>query len=596
MSSGTFGFSIAQLEGKIAYPPFKKKVISQEPHRSAESKRLVEQYKAAVAAEALERQRYAVAAGSGVAAAQSLTTSTKKSLTATKLSATPNPSNLISAAESAEENGRMDDAIGCLLEALRLCNISYGSPLSGLAAEINERLGMHHIDKEMYPEAIGYFTAGVEVEPTFSRNYLHRAECYVLLDDPKKAFDEYEKYFKLEPPTKSQLVRCGKCALDADLLDEAKHYLEQTIAHPGTAAAAASGDDGPSSSPAAAAKQEEVSDASNNAYAYYNLGELEEKKLNDTAAREYFAKVSQADPQFFVPYEIQAEEEYSKCNYTMALHLFESLAKILPDAPRCFVRLADVFEHLGEEFVSSVLACLTRALELKQERRDKENTLVRRGKLLFEQFQKLEEALADFTLCLSLNPSNHEALNSRALVYRAREFPGDGDAAVADYRVLVGLDCVPLSTKAEPHVYLANNAFQTEDYATAAKYFSLAQLYDVIVSTTDVLRMQIACAAVAIKQGDTFDELYEPRGWPSRDAEKGKKADPSAGKGSPVVSLSYWLIDQWYTTLRDREPTMHNALEYQFIALWKPFREEVERKREDAEALRLGKKPKKGGK
>lgn len=599
MSCGTYGLTIRDLEARVSYPPFKKKVPWQEPHRSLESRRLVEEYKRLAAADKQERQRYAIAAGgSGAAAAAAMSSTSdasgnpppsagKRGLNSAKLSSTPNPYSLISAAEAAEESGKVDDAVGCLLEALRLCNItSPGNPLASLAAEINEKLGMHQVDKELYQDSIGYFTAGVEIDPTFSRNYLHRAECYVLLDNPQKAFDEYEKYFKLEHASKAQLVRCGKCALDADLLDDAQHYLESTIQytpHPTTSRSDSRLDDA------------STTDASNDAYAYYNLGELEEKRKNDDRAREYFAKVHATDPTFYLPYEEQAEQEYENGNYTMALHVFEALAKILPEAAQYFVRLADVYEHLGEEYCTSVLSCLSRALELKQDSKAREITLVRRGTLLFTFFQQLNDALADFTMCLSVNPTNADALNNRALVYRARGEDGDHQAAVADYQTLVDLSGVELSFKAEPHRYLANYFFTSQTYDVAAKYFSLASLFKAALTKDDGLRLKIAVAHTTIQQGDVFEETYEPRGWPSRESnEKGKKADPGATKGNPVPSLSYTMVDNWYVMLRDREPTMHNELEYMFITTWKSFREEVERKREEADAVRAGKKPKKG--
>lgn len=605
MSSGTYGFTIRDLEAKISYPAFKKKVPWQEPHRSLESRKLVEEYKRLAAADKQERLRYAIAAGgSGAAAAAAMssgngassspstqpTSAGKRGLNSAKLSATPNPYSLISAAESAEESGKIDDAVGCLLEALRLCNITGpGNPLATLAAEINEKLGMHQVDKELYHDAIGYFTSGVETDPSFSRNYLHRAECFVLLDQPQKAFDEYEKYFKLEHATKAQLVRCGKCALDADLLDDSQKYLEAALKHELPVSGSSS------SRPASKLDDADTTNASNDAYAYYNLGELEEKRKQDDLARRYFAQVHTTDPTFYLPYEEQAEHEYSEGNYTMALHVFEALAKILPDAAQYFVRLADVYDHLGEEYCSSVLSCLSRALELKQETKVREATLVRRGTLLFNYFQQLNDALTDFTMCLSVNHANAEALNNRALVYRARGESGDHQAAVADYQTLVDLHEVSLAFKAEPHRYLANDFFASQSYEVAARYYSLAQLCDAELTKEDSLRLKVAIAYATIQQGDAFDEVYEPRGWPSRESnEKGKKVDATALKGNPVPSLQYTMVDNWYTMLRDREPTMHNELEYMLIATWKPFRDEVERKREEADAVRAGKKPKKG--
>ena len=245
MASGTLGLSIRELESKITYPVYKKKIPLSEPLRSQESRRLLEQYRASVTAERLERMRYQI-----INSPASTGLSGSRPLTSSRLNATPTPSTLLHAADAAEEEGRIEDAIGCLLEALKMCTAS-GISHRRQSSEINERLGVMHLGKDMIEESIGFFTEGIRVDPTYSKNYLHRAECFVLTDDPHSAFTEYEKYFKLEHATKAQLVRCGKCALDADLLDEAEAYLMATLAHPDR--------DSPDSN-------------TNSAYACYNLG------------------------------------------------------------------------------------------------------------------------------------------------------------------------------------------------------------------------------------------------------------------------------------------------------------------------------------
>jgi hypothetical protein len=118
----------------------------------------------------------------------------------------------------------------------------------------------------------------------------------------------------------------------------------------------------------------------------------------------------------------------------------------------------------------------------------------------------------------------------------------------------------------------------------------------VTLTKDERLQQVVATAAMLVAQNDTsFDETYEPRGWPVKVEEKGKKADPNASKaGWPVATPCFSLVDKTYLALRDLEPTMHSEIEYELISSWRPFREEVDRKREEADAIRLGKKPKKG--
>ena len=338
-------------------------------------------------------------------------------------------------------------------------------------------------------------------------------------------------------------------------------------------------------------------DATNDAYAYYNLGELEEKRGNDELAIKLYKQVTQAEPTFPDPYRVQAEEELRAGNYPMALHLFEALAKMTPDDNACFLRLADTYALIGEEFSSSILICLTKAIELHQPQRVREDTLVRRGRLLADVFKDLDRAISDFSTCIESNQQHADALLHRANAYRDRHDVGDLQAAVEDYSVLVALPQVDWVTKAVPHQVLAMHYFQRKEYADASRCFALAVVGGVELSQHERLCQAVSAGSVLVSQGDlAFDEVYEPRGWPTKTDEKGKKVDPNAPKGWPVATPQYVIVDKAYTTLRELEPTMHSEIEYEFIAMWKPFREDVERRKEEAEAVRLGKKPKKGGK
>ena len=557
MTSCTLHYNIRDLESRIAYPPRRKKVEPSEPHRSAVSKKLLEEYR--LAAQDGNRQRL-----------KNQMFQPLRANAAALASLSPTTDALVAQADQAQKAGRLDDAIACLNEALRITDSSKDP---GSYTLINTRLGLLYVDRESYQEAIESFTSSVRVDPMISENYLHRAGVYLLLQEPKLAFVEYEKYFKLEEADKALLVRCGKCALDDDLLDRAEFYFRKALD-----------------------KSDEI-DATNDAYAYYNLGELEEKRGNDDLAITLYKKVTQADPLFPDPYRVQAEEELRAANYPMALHLFEALAKMTPEDNACFLRLADTYALIGEEFSSSILICLTKAVELHQAPAVREDTLVRRGQLLADVFKDLDRAISDFSTCIESNQRHADALLHRANAYRERNDVGDLQAAVEDYTALVALPQVDWVTKAVPHQVLAMHHFQRKEYAEASRCFALAVVGGVVLSQHEKLCQAVATASSLVTQGDVaFDEIYEPRGWPAKAEEKGKKVDPNAPKGWPVVTPQYLIVDKTYTSLRELEPTMHSEVEYDFIALWRPFRDDVERRKEEAESIRLGKKPKKGGK
>lgn len=556
MSSGTLMFTIQDLEQRITYPPRKKKVDASEPHRNAVSRKLLEDYRAA----ALEGNR----ARLKNQIFQPLRTQNSVAMA----SLTPSSVALIAQAEQAQKAERVDDAVALLSEALRITD-SAKDP--GSYTLITTRLGLLYVDRESFQEALESFGCSIRVDPMISENYLHRAGVYLLLQEPNKAFLEYEKYFKLEEPDKALLVRCGKCALDDDLLDRAEFYFKKALD-----------------------KMDEV-DLPNDAYAYYNLGELEEKRGNDEAAIALYKRVTSVDPAFADPYRLQAEDELRAGNYPMALHLFEALAKMTPENNECFLRLADTYTLIGDEFSSSILMCLTKAVELEQPQNVRENTLVRRGRLLADVFKDLDRAISDFTTCLESNPMHADALLNRANAFRERNDVGDLHAAVEDYTSLVTLPHVTWPLKAVPFQVLANHYFGKREYTEASRCYSLAVVGGVAMNPLERLRQAVATATTLVAQNDVnFEETYEPRGWPVKTEEKGKKADPNLSKGWPVVTPCYALVDKLYQSLRDLEPTMHGELEYELIVLWRPFREEVERRKEEIEGARLGKKPKKG--
>ena len=524
----------------ISYPPLVRKQPKVPPHTSQESKRLLEEYHIATQNSTRERNRLKMHSSSRQ---KSAANSTAKEM--------------LDEAERAMLQGRNDEALSCYLEALRM-----GEESAAVLAQI----GSLYQTRGQTTEALSYYSKSLNLDPLESSVYLRRAECHIESGNPGEAFVEFEKYFKMEAPSKELLVRCGKCALDAELLDEAEKYLMAAI------------------------KLEEA-DPPNEAYAWYNLGELQEKKQNDDLASQNYNNVCRADKTFPLPYIDQAEQEYANGNFPMALHLYEAVAKMMPHDSTVYIRLADIYEKLGDEYSISVFSCLSKALALNGAHLvEHEETLVRRGKLLYISFGQLDEAIADFTLCLEGNPSNPAALNHRALAYRARRNDGDVGAAVRDYTALVNLDGVSWSDKAEPYSFLASCAFVDGDLQTAAVFYAFA-ISCGRKDPRDELMMVNAFAEVCIQRGDSFDETYEPRAVHNVKEDKGKKQDPNnTQKAVPIVSCAYHILDRYYQSIRDREPTVHSQLEYQFIDKWKPFKDEVDRKREEAEATRLGKK------
>lgn len=549
MSCGTLGLTVAELYGRIKYPPIERPGSRIKPISTTASRQLLNDYKASVSD-----------AGARRALMYSAVAQTSRPMSSTAL---------VARYEKAIADDRPNDAIVCLLEAIRSGENSHDAFYN--LALLKHQAGLHR-------EAIDYYTKALDRDPMRTENYQNRAECYMALDDARGAFGEWVKLFKLVEPSKALLVKCGKCALDSELLDEAHRYLTMGL------------------------QRSDEDDKPTDAYAYFNLGELSERRGDDAAALSMFAKVCETDPDFPSPYLAQAEQELSNDNLTLALHLFEAVAKMLPTDASVFVRLADVYERLGTEFIPSVLDCLSRAISFNrpEDVLQLEMAFCRRGKLLFHHSGDLPNAESDFTRCLAVNPRNAEALMNRAAVYQARGLEGCVTAAAADYARVLQLAEVSWAGKYLPHLFLARVAFSEKDYIKAARYFSCAGTVHSLEkdgADQDLLQLLVSVAYLAnhadVPGGPDFTEdHYEPRPghFQTKDAEKGKKQAQESVRNFPHPSLSYLLADQVYSGLREQEPTAHSALEGQFLSEWKAVRDDVEKRRDEYEAQKGGKR------
>lgn len=554
MSSGSLGLTVAQLQSCITYPK-RKRIFPPPPISTEESRRLIAVYKKEV--DSARRPRNTMS-----------TTVAKK----------PGDTTVASSAffmdrfEHAMEGGMLNDALGAVREALRLGDVS---------VDVFTKLATIHDLQGDYESALDNWSDAIALDPMFHDAYEHRADCYISLGDPHAALVEMEKYLKLEPASKSLLVKSGKCALDAKKFEVAEKYFHDALTLPAATSPATPEDD-----------------ATHEAYALFNLGDLEEQRGDSFRAKAHYAAVLKRDPKFCDPYLEAAEEEFAAGNWLEALRQFESVAKVLPRSEHVMTRLADTYEQLGPEYQVRVISCLTDAIQVSNSVTAKLSNLVRRGRLMITVQNDVDAAIADFSLCLSLNPNYVSALLNRAHALRVRSEVGDVAAAVVDYKHLVTLPGLDRESTAEPYRFIACAAFDQEDYAEAGRCFALATVAG-CVSADDSLKRLVANAYLCVQEGSEYELMYETRPWNEKkeDDSPKKKTKPEKDfvKPFPVTSVAYSLIDAHYVELRSREPTLHNALEYLLIDIWKPFRDQIEASREVSDVNKAkGKKP--GGK
>mmetsp|Transcript_8434 Transcript_8434/g.15094 ORF Transcript_8434/g.15094 Transcript_8434/m.15094 type:complete len:493 (+) Transcript_8434:174-1652(+) len=440
----------------------------------------------------------------------------------------PDMSALVNLAHEAAAKERFDDAVDLIKEAMML---------GANTADVFEFAAECYVQKDEPDKAIDMYTRSLELDPLKTEMYHSRGNCFLLLDEPDRAVDEFEKFLKMEEPMFDLLLKTARACLDAERFERAEELLSMAL---------------------------EINDQ--DPYIYYNFGELYEKTGDNAKANEFFGKVTQRDPDFPTPYLSQAEQELEDGNLELALQLFQSILKMLPQSAEVYLNCAEIYLQLGEEFANNALTCMTKAIEVDKGEDSSllEGIYVKRGLLLFDNFSDIDGAIVDFSLCLSTNPTNDAALEYRPVCYRQRDGPGDLEKAKDDYLVLVGLEKVEKERKRAPHVFIAEFYFAKGNYTASAKHYTDAWLCGMHQSMLDADKVSFALMA-AFLDGESVVDAEDPTG------EAVKKVPP----------LQHMLMDNYYMAKKGLEPTAHTDLFYQFDDRWGPYRTNVATKLEE---------------
>eukprot|EP01006_Ploeotia_vitrea_P001658 TRINITY_DN105334_c0_g1_i1.p1 TRINITY_DN105334_c0_g1~~TRINITY_DN105334_c0_g1_i1.p1 ORF type:complete len:558 (+),score=85.03 TRINITY_DN105334_c0_g1_i1:61-1734(+) len=528
----------------ISYPPAPKKPFYSPPLKNAQSKELVATYKKSVESKRNDLRKFI------------LTTSGERT-------SGPTATQLVEEGKTFLDKHDVDGALSNLLEAVRM----------GLdTPEVYRLAGEAYKDKGMASEAIEMYTKSLERDPLNMELYHDKGNCFLQLDDFNSAVDEFEKYLKMEQPVYDLLVKTGKACLDAERFDRALELLNSAM---------------------------EINDK--DPYVLYNMGELHER-IGDTAkATEYFGKVHAADNDFAKPYLERAAIEEKEENLALALHLYESILKVLPTDAKIYVHCADIYLRLGEEYSSNALSCLTKSIELATGDEDDELLgpllYVKRGVLLFDQFNDLDAAIADFTIALAEDDNLDTALEFRAACFRQRNQMGDLQAAKDDYEKFVNHDKVAAERKGPPCVFLAEYYFSNRQYTQAANFYqqawlcnvdypfelekiSLAYLHSWVAKTK---RPEEEAVPTITTNQNTTTTTTTATLQPPKDPNRPTTADThttavSADEASKCASLQQYAFDAYYRPRRELEPTAHTELFYAFHDAWQPHTEDMARR------------------
>ncbi|EFC46307.1 predicted protein [Naegleria gruberi] len=155
-----------------------------------------------------------------------------------------------------------------------------------------------------YQESIEFLSVCLEKDPFVSSAYFVRGDCYVHLQDFDQGRREFEKYLKIEHPTKTVLVSLGKCCSTLQDLNGAFDSFNRII--------------------------NDVDDQ--DPYIYFLRGDVLSQLGYLDDAKKDFKKIRDLDPQFCAEYEKTAANHEKNGEIEDAISIYEALVKVNSDS------------------------------------------------------------------------------------------------------------------------------------------------------------------------------------------------------------------------------------------------------------------------
>lgn len=437
----------------------------------------------------------------------------------------------IGSAVAALKHKKLEEAHAFFLEAMTLLQNFHG----GLSiTELVQRNKSHEVSLQLsevlrglaevcimyrqYDNAVELLDLCSLANPLNSETYVFRASCYERLGRPKEAYEEFEKYLKLNAPSLDVLAHCGKCAAEAGLISEAEDRLRQLLeVAEHLAAEEAEGWDLSSSTTVASYLFLFEKASLYVAHANFYLGYIREMQAHGLpseftvralllGAKPYFAKaVSNVDYVAYYERNVCLAMEHEE--YPVAKELLLNLQMMKPDCAAYFTRMAEVCRMMKD--LSGEISALSEALDRHQSLSQQRQTRLARGSIFYE-IQDYNRAIQDFTIAISMPSDDLKdhftpiAFFKRAETYQQRQSIAknaaqsreDQEAALSDYshflEAIRSLGPVPKGDGAQipqaeirgfacesssvtsAMLVLANGAFQRGNYSEATRFFSSA--------------------------------------------------------------------------------------------------------------------------
>jgi len=88
---------------------------------------------------------------------------------------------------------------------------------------------VHYARDKKYDKAIEEFSKAIDAQPKDPKNYLNRAQVYLLNNQPNKALPDYNKLIELEPKNADAYAARGQIEIDHATYDKAIQDINRAL-------------------------------------------------------------------------------------------------------------------------------------------------------------------------------------------------------------------------------------------------------------------------------------------------------------------------------------------------------------------------------
>ncbi|KAL9643466.1 hypothetical protein ABK040_010081 [Willaertia magna] len=411
--------------------------------------------------------------------------------------------------------------------------------------------------------AVEILTKCIELDPLISSAYFVRGDCYVHMNEFEMGKVEFEKYLKLEYPTKPVLVNLGKCLSTLQNYKGAFECFNRVI--------------------------NEVD--SQDPYVYFLRGDILSVMQRYDEASVDFKKVLELDPSFCVEYEESAEQYERNDDLEQALSIFESLIKINPNKAIYYNKMGHLLYAMERN--EEAIIVFSKSIDLKpvDERPLIADSYLSKS-LIFMESNHLEQALMTLNTGLQELPDDAPMYKSRGtcllLLNKVKE-------AKDDFEMLIQLDTSQQVVDGPVFKFMAEYFYHYEkNYIQALHYFnkcfSINYLQAFLVEAPNQLdrpkigeyesylfeetKVQLLhCLLLGYleqkkEEEETSDSLLSPKDKKKTTKKKGEKVI------LPLFEMCLNLIMPAYTLFETKEiPTIHSLEMTNLLNTYKEFKE-----------------------